>query len=194
MRLILILTLLLGAIGCNKNSSGSSSSQPAPSPSSAKSEPGGSSATSAAVPAEKKPEEWVRSEKTDLMDGHKSVSLALRSTNNLHYFTGGESPAKITLTCDKDVTVVLEPGAPSELVRYKFDASATEAVRWFGNSQMVLSSVDSDMLRQWMRAKTFKIEFTPGSAAKQIATFDLRNLKELIQNEKACNFLRASRF
>ena len=186
MRLILILTLLLGAIGCN--SSGSSSSQPAPSPSSAKSEPGGSSATSTAVPAEKKPEEWVRSEKTDQMDGHKSVSLTLNSKNNIRYFTGGESPASITLTCDKDVTVVLQPGAPNELVRYKFDASATEAVRWFGNRQMMLSSVDSAMLGQWMRAKTFKIEFTPDSATTQIAIFDLRNLKELIQQEKVCNF------
>jgi hypothetical protein len=194
MRFVFFLALSLGLLGCNKSSQ-SSSSQPTPSPAPSKSQAEASPAAGNSAPVEKKPEEWTRSEETDQMDGHKKVAFTIHSTNNIHYFTGGESPAKITLSCDKDVNVLLEPGSPTGLVRYKFDESVTEAVSWYGDSHLLLSGIDSDELRLWMRAKTFKIEFTPGSAVKQIVTFDLRNLKELIQNEKACNFLRkASRF
>jgi hypothetical protein len=194
MRSVLVLTLLLGAIGCNKSSSDSSSSQPASSPSSATSEPGGASATPAAAPAEKKPEEWVRSEKTDQMDGHKSVFLTLRSTNRLRYGVDGEGPARITLSCEGHVFLMLEPGSNAQGLRYKFDESAPVQDNWGNDGRFLTTLILSDRLNQIMRAKTLKIEFSPPGSIKQIATFDLGNVRELIQQEKACNFRKKAAF
>jgi hypothetical protein len=39
-----------------------------------------------------------------------------------------------------------------------------------------------------MKAKTFKIEFTPVGQEAQIASFDMGNFKDLIQREKGCDF------
>lgn len=194
MRWVLIFTLLLGAIGCNKNSGDSSSSQPAPSPNPAKSEPSGPSATSAAAPAEKKPEEWVRSEKTDQMDGHKSVFLTLRSTNHLRYGVDGEGPARITLSCEDHVFLMLEPGSNLQGLRYRFDESAPVQDNWGNDGRFLSTLILSDELNQIMRAKTLKIEFSPPGSVKQIAIFDLRNVKELVQQEKDCNFRKKAIF
>jgi len=184
MRAILSLALLLTVVGCNNNN-GSSASQPTPSPSPAATP----SVAGNAVPAEKQPEEWVRSEKTDQMNGQKSVFLTLRSSNDLHYGVDGKGRARITLGCEENfVSLLLEPGSYTPGLRYKFDESAPERDNWGSDGRFLSTLIESDRLNRLMRTKTLKIEFTPPASMTQIATFDLRNLKELVQQEKACNF------
>ncbi|HEY3771326.1 MAG TPA: hypothetical protein VGN44_21815 [Candidatus Angelobacter sp.] len=68
----------------------------------------------------------------------------------------------------------------------------TGADKWITGDDKYLSTslVSRGFLRQLMRAKIFKLEFTPAGQQPQIASFELGNIKELIQREKDCNFMK----
>lgn len=135
-----------------------------------------------------KPEEWVRAEDTDQMDGHKTISYSIRSTNSVH-LTSREGPVKMALSCDKVVNTFVESGpVSSKGVRYKFDDEAPYAIGWYVLNDAVGESASKKFLSQMMKAKTFKFEFTPVGQAPQVASFELGNIRELIQNEKVCDF------
>jgi hypothetical protein len=135
-----------------------------------------------------KPGEWVRTEDTDQMDGHKTISYSIHSTNSIH-LTSREGPVTMDLVCEKEVRTFVESGpVSSKGVRYKFDDEAPYAVGWYVLDNAVGESASKKFLSQMMKAKTFKFEFTPVGQGPQVASFDLGNIRELIQNEKVCDF------
>jgi hypothetical protein len=136
---------------------------------------------------EKKPPEWTRSEKTDQMDGHKTVTLSLQSSNTIH-FPEADGGIRLQVVCDKRLKVQVESGAvTSPIIRYKLDSAAPQTDRWYDTGYVIFTSVPEDLLRQLMRAKTFHFEFVPVGSYKQIATWNLGNLAEVVQREQACN-------
>lgn len=93
------------------------------------------------------------------------------------------------LICEKNVMTYVDSGpVSSKGIRYKFDDEAPYAIGWYVLDNAVGESASRKFLNQMMKAKTFKFEFTPVGQAPQVASFDLGNIRELIQNEKVCDF------
>jgi hypothetical protein len=82
----------------------------------------------------------------------------------------------------------------TENIRYKFDDSATVETKWdrldVAGTYLGNALVYRDFLKKMLQAKAFKLEFSPVGQAPQIASFDMGNLKELIQHEKGCDFVK----
>jgi hypothetical protein len=176
MRTLFLLSIALLVGGCSGKKDNAS---PNPSPA--------QSASTAAIGVPK-PGAWVRLEDTDQMDGHKTVSYTTRSTNSIH-LTSREGPVNMGFICEKNVITYVDSGpVSSKGIRYKFDDEAPYAIGWYVLNNAVGESTSKSFLDQMMKAKTFKFEFTPVGQAPQVASFDLGNLRELIQNEKVCDF------
>jgi hypothetical protein len=142
-----------------------------------------------------KSEEWSRREDSDQMDGRKTITYEIRSTNNLYLYSR-ETKVTMGLQCGKDVFQYVVSGKVSTpSIRYKFDDSAPSKVDWYvlqhGAVAHYLTS--KKFLQQLLQAKTFKFEFTPDGQAPQVASFDLGNIGELIRNEKVCDFQKKAK-
>jgi hypothetical protein len=139
-----------------------------------------------------KPGEWVRAESTDKMDGSQSVQFKSFSENKVQ-LAEQEERLLLAVGCDKYVDLFIEPGpVTSPNIRYKFDNATTGQDRWSesDNRYLMKALVEKDFLKRMVGAKNLKIEFTPLGKEPQIASFDMGNFKELIQNEKGCNFMK----
>jgi hypothetical protein len=142
-----------------------------------------------------KSEEWSRREDSDQMDGRKTITYEIRSTNNLYLYSR-ETKVTMGLQCGKDVFQYVVSGKVSTpSMRYKFDDSAPSKAEWYilqhGAIAHYLTS--KKFLQQLLQAKTFKFEFTPDGQAPQVASFDLGNIGELIRNEKVCDFQKKAK-
>jgi hypothetical protein len=151
----------------------------------------GSSDTNKDIVGLPKPGKWVRTEMTDKMDGHKIVQFKTLSSNSVRS-SNHEDTLLLGIACDQSLELYIKPGPVSvPTIRYKFDDSATSTDKWVpGNDENFLATsvVTRGFLKQMMKAKTFKIEFTPVGQEAQIASFDMGNFKDLIQREKGCDF------
>ena len=139
-----------------------------------------------------KPGEWVRAESTDKMDGSKTVQFKAFSENKVQ-LADHEERLLLAVGCDKYVNLFIEPGpVTSPNIRYKFDNAATGQDKWSesDNRYLMKALVEKDFLKRMVGAKNLKIEFAPLGKEPQIASFDMGNFKELIQNEKGCNFMK----
>ena len=135
--------------------------------------------------------EWYRTEAIDKMDGHKVVHFKTWSSNRVRS-SDREDTLLLGIVCDEGLELYIKPGPVSiPNIRYKFDDSATSTAKWVpGNDENFLGTlvVTRGFLRQMMKAKTFKLEFTPLGQEAQIASFEMGNFKDLIQREKGCDF------
>ena len=89
--------------------------------------------------------------------------------------------------------MVIEPGSVSTAsIRDKFDNAVAQQDRWDAsdNRYLVKVLVRRDFLKSMTGAKKMKIAFSPLGKEPQIATFDMGDFSELIQNEKGCNFMK----
>lgn len=139
-----------------------------------------------------KPGEWVRVESTDKMDGSKTVQFKALSEDKVQ-LSDHEERLLLVAGCDKNVSLFIVPGAVAvPNIRYKFDNGAATEDRWgvSDNKYLMEALVERGFLKRMVDAKTFKIEFTPLGRDPQIATFDMGNFKQLIQNETGCNFMK----
>ncbi|HZU33908.1 MAG TPA: hypothetical protein VFB79_22535 [Candidatus Angelobacter sp.] len=76
-------------------------------------------------------------------------------------------------------------------VRYKFDTATAVRDTWSAGDQLLVKSLlDRDFLKHMVGARNMKIEFTPLGKEPQIASFDMGNFKQLVENEKGCNFVK----
>ena len=155
---------------------------------------GGAADPEAGTLAVAKSGEWTRLEDTDQMDGSKTITYEIRSTNNVH-LSSREDRVTMGLQCGKNVfQYILSGEVSTKGIRYKFDDSAPYAVEWYVlNGAVANPSTSKKFLKQLLQAKTFKFEFTPVGRGPQVASFDLGNVGELIRNEKVCDFQKKAK-
>jgi hypothetical protein len=139
---------------------------------------------------------WKHSETISKMDGSKTaywyreaegeVTGWLSSTTPLLYVECGK---KIDVYFNAEMQSSVENGDKIHTVRIRYDDAAPVKQYWRDSldGRALFAPNGLPIAKKLLTSNSFAFEFTPFNASNiQVATFDVRGLKEAIGDEKAC--------
>lgn len=125
---------------------------------------------------------WVRDER--IIDGKRTVNFHINSKNQVNE-QHGSTEVFFFVSCGIDPPVSVRTEAVADgHVKLSFDDAPPIRQIWKPSGDYLTTR--SPLIRQLVRAKTLKFEFTPRDGTPQVAIFNMANLKELASQEAAC--------
>jgi hypothetical protein len=125
-------------------------------------------------------DKWVRTEKTDQMDGH-TESIYMDSA------VGEDGNIAMVIICGPKLYAYVKSGPPENGdVRTKFDEAPPERTKWMAASNLISPPSANDFVKKLSAARNFKIEYTPRGGTARVENFKVTNLKELLSSDKNC--------
>ena len=125
------------------------------------------------------------------------VRFALNATSKISPHEGDSSKVRILLGCGYLPALVVDvPSAENGDVKTAFDEAALMPQKWiwFPEDHFLGPAGghagEKKLLAQMMRSKTFKLEFTPQRGSPQLVTFDMLDIRDLINQEPVCKSWR----
>jgi hypothetical protein len=188
MRFFMLLALCLSFTACSKSNSQSLSPNAGGSPSGTPTPNDTQPATATVNDKTLAGDAWSRTEFTDEMDGRKTVIFGLFAKNKIAGSEGNMTPLLSVACADRTDTIVyVQAGSlMTGAVRIKFDDAQPLKEQWVTSKQATAPQPSRRLLNSLIGAKIFKIEVTPRGESPQVATFNLANLNELVNQEKRC--------
>jgi hypothetical protein len=106
----------------------------------------------------------------------------------------GERTAELAISCGGNDSIrLVATRLPIETgdVRIAFDGETPVSQKWLSASSygVLLSppkESENNLLSHLINAKTFRVELTPKGGKPQFSSFNLRNINDLMSQEKAC--------
>jgi len=131
-------------------------------------------------------EKWYRSEIKDPMDDHKVVQFEISSKTPSRTHKDA-SAASLQVSCGKYLIVDALTGPVQTLdVRTRLDDGPVVSERWSSLKDQLISREPKVLIKKLLKAKSFRLEFTPSDGIAQVAVFNLADLNEVFMKEPLC--------